>query len=172
MSEWLLNGKWAIFQVYHGENKLHSMRWCSCCNLPTRLVGFLVLADWNNSLLVDMLLLLDTLSLKQQSAGRHVTPLGHIILFQPTLFLLLNAVYLAEQQQIPILSTLPWPDQCSNSQSTALDVSMLTITPPMRFLLIGIFFVFLLKIFTFECNANDKRYGVIIFFMIIKHLKC
>jgi hypothetical protein len=32
--------------------------------------------------------------------------------------------------------------------------------------------VFLLKIFTFECNANDKRYGVIIFFMIIKHLKC
>jgi len=39
-------------------------------------------------------------SLKQQSAGRHVAPLGHIILIpsQP----LLNAVCLAEKQQIPI----------------------------------------------------------------------
>jgi hypothetical protein len=27
MSEWLLlNAKWAIFQLYHGENKLHSMK--------------------------------------------------------------------------------------------------------------------------------------------------
>jgi hypothetical protein len=35
-------------------------------------------------------------SLKQQSAGRHVAPLGHIIL-------ILNQSVLAEKQQIPIL---------------------------------------------------------------------
>ena len=45
--------------------------------------------------------------LDQQSAGRHVDPLGHIILIpsQPifVLFLLLRAVYFAEKQLIPIL---------------------------------------------------------------------
>jgi hypothetical protein len=44
-------------------------------------------------------------SLKQQSAGRHVAPIGHIILIpsQPGLFLL-NAVCLTEKQQIPFYS--------------------------------------------------------------------
>jgi hypothetical protein len=44
-------------------------------------------------------------SLKQQSAGRHVAPLGHImqILSQPVFAILHNAAYLAEKQQIPIL---------------------------------------------------------------------
>jgi hypothetical protein len=43
-------------------------------------------------------------SLKQQSAGRHVAPLGHIILIQsqPVCALSLNAASLAEKQQIPI----------------------------------------------------------------------
>ena len=46
----------AIFQLHHGENKLHLMRWCRCplCTRLTHLVGLLVLAYWNNSLLVDM----------------------------------------------------------------------------------------------------------------------
>jgi len=37
------NAKWAIFLLYHGENKLHSMKlWeCSLCTRPTRLVEFL-----------------------------------------------------------------------------------------------------------------------------------
>jgi hypothetical protein len=52
-SEWLLfNAKLSIYQQYHGENKLPSIIWCPRC---TRL-------------------------LKQQSAGRHVAPLWHIIL--------------------------------------------------------------------------------------------
>jgi len=40
-------------------------------------------------------------SLKQQSAGRHVAPLGHIILIpsQPVLLFLLSAACLAEKQQ-------------------------------------------------------------------------
>jgi hypothetical protein len=46
-------------------------------------------------------------SLKQQSAGRHVAPLGHIILIpsQPVFALFLNDACLAEKQQIQILSS-------------------------------------------------------------------
>jgi len=60
-----LTPKWAICQLYHDENKLHSIRWwCSqLCNRPTRLVG-----------------IYSGRSLKQQSMGRHVAPLGNIIL--------------------------------------------------------------------------------------------
>jgi hypothetical protein len=44
-------------------------------------------------------------SLKQQSVGRHVAPLEHIILFlsQPVFALSPYAAYLAEKQQIPTL---------------------------------------------------------------------
>jgi hypothetical protein len=44
-------------------------------------------------------------SLKQQSVVRHVDSLGNIILIpsHPVLLFLLNAVCLAEKQQIPIL---------------------------------------------------------------------
>ena len=44
-------------------------------------------------------------SLKQQSVGRHVTSLRYIILIlsNPVLVVLLNAVCLTEKQQIPIL---------------------------------------------------------------------
>jgi hypothetical protein len=44
-------------------------------------------------------------SLKQQSADRYVSPLGHIILIlsQPAVLFLLNVVCIAEKQQIPIL---------------------------------------------------------------------
>ena len=58
-SEWMLfNTKWAIFQLYHGENKLHS----------------------NEIMMLSTLYLINTLSwifivlsltLKQQSTGRH-----------------------------------------------------------------------------------------------------
>jgi len=29
LSEWdiIVNVKWTIFQLYHGENKLHSLKW-------------------------------------------------------------------------------------------------------------------------------------------------
>jgi hypothetical protein len=44
-------------------------------------------------------------SLKQQSAGKHVAPPGHIILIpsEPILICLLNSACLEEKQQIPIL---------------------------------------------------------------------
>ena len=52
--EWVIVvAKWSNFQLYHGEKKLHLMRWCPL------LLRFLVLAS----------------SLKQQSAFRDITPL-------------------------------------------------------------------------------------------------
>ena len=70
-----------------------------------------------------------TSSLKQQSEGRHVAPLGHIIMIpiQPV------AALSAEKQQIPLLKSLAWPDVDSNPRSTVLETSTLTITPHMRF---------------------------------------
>ena len=47
------------------------------------------------------------------------------------LLLLLNAAYLVEKHQIPISPDLVWPDWGSNPWSTALEASMLTITPLM-----------------------------------------
>jgi hypothetical protein len=74
-------------------------------------------------------------SLKQQSVYRHVTLLGHITdsRANQSLLFLLNAACLAEKQQIPILLSLVVTDQGSNPQSTALEASMPTITPPMQF---------------------------------------
>jgi hypothetical protein len=73
VSKWLLfDAKWAIFQLHHGQNKLHSMRWywyTLCIETNTLSWIFVVLAQ------------------SQQSAGRHDAPLGHIILItsQPDL---------------------------------------------------------------------------------------
>jgi hypothetical protein len=67
LSEWLLfNANLAIYQLYHGENKLifNVMVMKSPCTRSTRLVGFcILLAHWNNS-----------------PWDKHVIPLGHIIL--------------------------------------------------------------------------------------------
>ena len=88
MSEWLLfNANSAIFQLYHGENKLIFNEIRFVLDQHTELKFY------------------SASSLKQQSVGRHVAPLGHIILIpsQPVLPFLLNAACLAEKQQIPIL---------------------------------------------------------------------
>jgi hypothetical protein len=65
----LFNAKWIlIFQLYHGDNKLNSMRWrwCPICTRP-RSWSFIVLAHWNNITRVDMLLHSDTLSIFRAS---------------------------------------------------------------------------------------------------------
>jgi hypothetical protein len=63
VSDWLLfNAKWTCFsQLYHGENKLHSMRlwWCLVFTWRTRLAGFP--SYWNNRTPVDMSLHSDIL---------------------------------------------------------------------------------------------------------------
>ena len=109
----MLNAKLAIFQRYHGENKLHSMKWCRCplCSRPT--------AEFY---------LFSANSLKQQFTDRHVAPLVHIILIpsQPVL-----------SPSYCMLSGEATNTNCivlgSNPRSTALEASMLTITPQMRF---------------------------------------
>jgi hypothetical protein len=67
--------------------------------------------------------------MKQQSAYRHVAPLGRFRATQSLLFLL-NAACLAEKQQIPILKSLVWLDLGSKPRSTAREASRLIITPP------------------------------------------
>ena len=72
-------------------------------------LDFIVLAHWNNSLRVDMSLHLDTLFWFQANQS---------------LLILLNAVCLAEKQQIPILQSLVWPNRDSNLRSITLEASM------------------------------------------------
>jgi hypothetical protein len=58
--EWLLiNAKWVIFQLYHGNKNLHlnemNQRWCLLYTRPNHLIGFLImLAHWNNNLWVEI----------------------------------------------------------------------------------------------------------------------
>ena len=122
MSEWLFKANSAIFQLL-------SISW-------RRQVNF----QWDDDetrFILDQhaeLYFYSASSLKQQSAGRHVAPLGHIILISnQSLLFLLNAACLAEKQQIPILYSLVWPDRGLNPRYTSLEASTLTTTPPMRF---------------------------------------
>ena len=92
VSEWLLfNANSAIFQLYYGENKLlfNEMMMSSALFYNNTLSwSLIVLGHWNNSPRVDMSLHSDTLSW---------------IRANQSLLFLLNAVCLAEKQQIPIL---------------------------------------------------------------------
>ena len=120
-SEWLLfNANSAIFQLYHGENRLicNEMIMRSTLYEINRLSWmFIVLAHWNKSLQVDMSLHSDTLFWFRDNQS---------LLFP------LNAACIADKQQIPILLSSVWPDRGSNPRSTALDASTQTITTPIR----------------------------------------
>ena len=106
-------------KAVYNEHLLPILFVCDCCLTPTQ--QFILSISWQEwvnfqwdddevHFVPDQHSLLDfysASSLKQQSADRHVTPLGHIILIlsQPffALTVLLKAVYLAEKEQIPIL---------------------------------------------------------------------
>jgi hypothetical protein len=116
----LFNAKWAVLQLYHGENKLHPMKWwrCSLCSRPTRWI-FIALDYWNNIPRVNVSL-----------------PRTHHSASEPTMFLFLlhNVFCTVEKNQIPILKSSVSPDRSSNPRPTALETSTLTFTPPMRFM--------------------------------------
>ena len=80
MSEWWLFGaKWASFMLFHVEKKNISMRWwCPHCTRPTQHAS---LEFYSAS------------TLKQQSAGRHVAPIGHIIMILSQAILVLTPEY-------------------------------------------------------------------------------
>ena len=91
VSEWfLLKGNSAIFQLYHGENKLiFNEMMIKFALFQTNKLGWFVIAlvHCNNCLRVDMSLHSDTLIWFRANQS---------------LFLLLHAAWLAEKQQIPI----------------------------------------------------------------------
>ena len=85
----MFNTNSAISHLYHDKNMLHFL--------------------WNDD---DVCFVLDQhaeidftvlVELKQQSTGRHVAPLRHIILIPSQPVLLISAACLVEKQQIPIL---------------------------------------------------------------------
>jgi hypothetical protein len=86
----LLNVNSSIFQLYHGENKLHLNNEMMFALHETNTLSwiFIVFVHWNNSPRGNMLLHSDTLSWFRANQS---------------LLLLLNAACLAEKQQIPIL---------------------------------------------------------------------
>ena len=104
VSEWglLLNANSAIFQLFHGENKLifNEMMMRSALYSTNALSWiFIVLSHWNNSPRVDMSLHSDRLFWFRANRS---------------LLFLLNAACLAEKQQISILKSLVWLDWGSN----------------------------------------------------------
>jgi hypothetical protein len=69
LKEWVIvvfKANSAIFQLYHGENKL--------------IINEMMMKSTLYQTNMLSLVLYSASSLKQQSAGRHVAPLGHIIL--------------------------------------------------------------------------------------------
>ena len=92
-----------------------SMRWggwCLLCTRPTQgSLIFILLAHWNNSLLMNMSLHLDILSW---------------FWTKQSLFLPLDATCLAEKQQYQYYSVV-WPDRGSNTQSNTPEASTLAI---------------------------------------------
>jgi hypothetical protein len=71
-------------------------------------------------------------ALKQWFMGRHVAPLGHIILIttQPVFCLTFNVMCLVEKQQTSMLLSFVRLDRGMNRRSTTLEARMLAITVP------------------------------------------
>ena len=67
MNKWLFVAKLAIFQLYHGENRLHFVD------------GDIYFVLDQNTPQLDFYNAIYN-SLKQDFSGRHIAPLGHIIL--------------------------------------------------------------------------------------------
>ena len=118
----LFNTNSAIIQPYHGEMFfLINFQWdddeVALYKGNTLSWIFIVLAHWNNSPRIHISPHSDTTSWFRANQS---------------LLFLLNAVSLSGKQQIPISSSLVWPDWGPNQRSIALEANMLTITPLMR----------------------------------------
>jgi hypothetical protein len=105
-----------FFSYIMARISLFSMRWWwgPLCSRPTRWVGFLVPAYWNNSPWVDMSLHSDTL------------------FWFRSLILSPYCCVLSREATNANSNSLVWPDRGLNPRSTALEASTLNITPPMR----------------------------------------
>ena len=120
MSECLLTNvrQSAVSQLYHDENKLvFNETMIMSALYYANMLSVIFLAHWNNRPWVDISPHSDTLSWFRANQS---------------LLFLLGAACLVEKQQISILKSLVWSDRGSNEQTTSLEVSTITITPPMR----------------------------------------
>ena len=118
MSEWLLfNTKLnAIFQIYYGENALHFNEMLMILTLYlTNMLSWIFIASLQ----------------KKHFVSRYVSPLRQIIriLSLQFLLILLNAIYIINGA-VANINFIVF-GLCSNSRSTMLEASMLTITPQM-----------------------------------------
>ena len=107
VSEYLLfNAKWAICQLYHGENKLHWGDYGHVCFVLDQNV---------------QLHFFNACSLKQQPLGRHVAPLEPItlILSKHVFALTLSCWIIRGKAASTNSNVFIWPDQGLKLQSTA-----------------------------------------------------
>ena len=120
MSEWLLfNANSAIFSTAMSWREQVNCQW----------------DDYEVRFVLDQHAKLDFYSASSlKRAGRHVTPLGHIILIpsQPVFVLSPKCCVLSGEATHINFIALVWPDRGSNTRFTALEASTPTITPPMR----------------------------------------
>ena len=119
--------------VYHGKNKL-----------------FFYEKMMMSALYLTNMLILDfycTSLLNLYSTGRHVTLLWQIILtLLCLLYCLLNAVCLAEKQQIPILSSLVWSGHWLNPRSTTSSQACVLLHQRRWFCIKGWIYMYLIPI--------------------------
>jgi hypothetical protein len=86
-------------------------------------------------LVVVLVVFVNASSLKQQSECRQVAQFWHIILILSQAVFVVSSecrVWLAENQDIPILFIVVWPDRGSNLQFTKCYAITLITAPPMR----------------------------------------
>jgi hypothetical protein len=117
VSEWVLfNANSAIFQLYHGENKLifNEMMMRSAVYWNNTLSWIvLVLVDWNNFPRVDMSLHSDTLYWFRAN--------------QSLLFLLIDACLAKKQQTRPVLEPTIYHTRSEHANHYATDVVLVII---------------------------------------------
>jgi hypothetical protein len=150
------------------------MGWCPLCTWPTQLVEtFIVLVHWNNSLHVDMSVHTDTLSWLRANQF---------------LFLLLNAAFLDEKQQILILysgmtvlrlepmiyRTLKWACQQFNHRCSSSAIELSFITRYFHWIKVHSRMDIFLKLFSNRLCKKIKSYiltrNCIFFFTLLQSL--
>ena len=112
-----------VYQLYDGETKLH-------------IDEMMIMSTLYLTKSLSWIFIVRARTLKQQTVGRHVAPLGHIILIpsQPVLTLSHQWYVLSgEATHIPSLWSLVWSNWCSNTRSTTRMASVLTVISTMRF---------------------------------------
>jgi hypothetical protein len=111
-----------VYQLYDGETKLH-------------VDEMMIMSTLYLTKTLSWIFIVRARTLKQQPVGRHIAPLGHIILIpsQPVLTLSHQWYVLSGEATQIHLWSLVWSNWCSNTRSTTRMASVLTVISTMRF---------------------------------------